>query len=249
MTGKKVAVVALLAVVGICGSAQAQWGHVKGRFVFDGEVPKPTILFPAGGNVKDAEVCAATDFVSDELVVDPETKGIQNIFVYMRRASKVHPDLKDSEESEVVFDQKACRFIPHAMFIRTDQTVKVKSDDPVAHNTHTFTLRNQPVNILIKPKERDGVDVKVPAPESLPMQVKCDLHPHMLAYWLILDHPYAAVTSPDGSFMIKNLPEGKNEFRVWHEKVGYVDRALTVTIKDGEVTDLGDIKVDGAKLK
>lgn len=241
--------IGLFSFVLLCGSASAQWGHVKGRFVLDGEVPKPTFLFKAGGNVKDAEVCAATDFVNDELVVDPASKGIQNIFIYMRKAKSVHPDLKKSEKSEVVFDQKGCRFKPHALFIRTDQTVKVKSDDPVAHNTHTFTLRNQPVNILIKPKEREGIDVKVPAPESLPMQVKCDLHPHMLAYWLILDHPYAAVTAKDGSFMIKNLPEGKNEFRVWHEKVGYVERKFVVEIKDGEVTDLGDVKVDGSKLQ
>ena len=42
----------------------------------------------------------------------------------------------------------------------------------------------------------------------------------MLAYWVVLDHPYSAVTGKDGSFEIKNLPIGEHNFTVWQEKVG-----------------------------
>jgi hypothetical protein len=65
----------------------------------------------------------------------------------------------------------------------------VKSDDPVAHNTHTYTLRSDPVNIIIPPNDREGVPVRKPNPELLPMPVKCDIHPWMAAHWLIVDHP------------------------------------------------------------
>lgn len=225
------------------GTAQAQWGDIEGQFVLEGEVPEPVYIFKKGDPVKDAEVCAAEDFKSDALVVDSETKGIANVFIYLRSAPQIHPDLAESKEDAVVFDQKGCRFIPHALFVRTDQDVIVKSDDPIAHNTHTFTLRNQPVNILIAANDREGVEVSVPLPEILPMQVKCDLHPHMLAYWLILDHPYAAISGKDGKFTIKGLPAGEHSFRVWHEKVGYVDRAYTVTVKDGETTKLEPVKI------
>lgn len=246
----------LLFTLGVCVSPQvseAQWGHLKGQLVLDGEIPKPKIVFMKGANVKDAEVCAVEDFVSDELVVDPETKGIANIFIYMRRASKVHPDLQSSTEKTIFFDQKTCRFKPHAMLVRTDQTVKVLSDDPVPHNTHSFTLRNVPFNILIPANTRadspNAFTYQPRFPESLPMQIKCDLHPHMQAYWLILDHPYAAVSKADGSFQIENLPAGEHEFRVWHEKVGYVEKSFKVTIADGETNDVGAVKVDASKFE
>ena len=80
------------------------------------------------------------------------------------------------------------------------------------------------------------------------MPVKCDLHPHMRAYWLILDHPFAAITDAKGRFEIKGLPAGNHEFRVWHERVGYVDRKFKVTITDGKTTTLEAVKVPVATL-
>lgn len=228
----------------------AGWGSVTGQFVFDGPAPKPVIQRQKGDpTVKDAAVCAAIDHFNNDLVVNPDNKGIQNVFMYMRKAKDVHPDLKKSADQTVVFDQKGCTFYPHAMIVRTDQKVLVKSDDAVAHNTHTFPIKNQAVNFILAPNDREGKEVANPIPEILPMQVKCDIHPWMTAYWFVVDHPYAVVSDKDGKFMIKDLPEGKNDFRIWHEKVGYVDRKFSVTVKAGEVIDLGEIKISPSKFK
>ena len=41
----------------------------------------------------------------------------------------------------------------------------------------------------------------------------------MKAYIIARDDPYVAVTKPDGTFEIKNLPAGEDiEFQVWHEQ-------------------------------
>ncbi|MFH1300420.1 MAG: hypothetical protein ABIK07_05115, partial [Planctomycetota bacterium] len=207
----------------------AGWGSVTGQFVFDGPVPKPVIQRTKGDpSVKDSAVCAAEDHFNKDLVINPENKGIQNVFMYMRKPNEIHPDLKESKEKTVVFDQKGCTFYPHSLVVRTDQTVLVKSDDPVAHNTHTFPIKNQAVNFILAPNDREGKEVANVIPEILPMQVKCDIHPWMTAYWFVADHPYAVVSDKDGKFTIENLPEGKNDFRIWHEKVGYVERKFTV---------------------
>lgn len=228
----------------------AGWGSVTGQFVFDGDVPKPVVQRKKGDPaVKDPAVCAAMEHTNNDLVINPENKGIQNIFMYMRRAKKVHPDLKESKEKTVVFDQKGCTFFPHALVVRTDQKVLVKSGDAVAHNTHTFPLKNQAVNFILAPNDRTGKEVSNPIAEILPTQVKCDIHPWMTAYWFVSDHPYAVVSDKDGKFTIENLPEGKNDFRIWHEKVGYLERKYSVDIKPGETLDLGQIKVDPAKFK
>jgi len=219
------------------------WGNLTGQFVLDGPVPPPKLLVRKGEQVKDAEVCAAHDVPDESLIVDPTTKGIKNIFIYLRRAPAVHPDLKQSKVKEVVQDQHGCRYVPHALIVRTDQVIVVKSADPIAHNTHTYPIFNQPVNFVLKPSDREGVKVTFRAPELLPVAVKCDLHPWMLAYWLVVNHPYAALTDEQGRFTIEKLPAGTHRFVVWHERVGYIERSLTVKIEDGKTTDLGTIKI------
>lgn len=244
-----------LAVISLAADAQAQgWGSVEGQFVLDGEVPKPDVIIAKGAQVKNADVCAAQPVLDQSLVVDPETKGIANIFVYLRKApSDIHPQLQDPPKDPLVFDQKNCVFKPHTMFVRTGQTVLVKSSDPILHNTHTHPLRNQEENISISPNDQKGVPLEFIQPEPLPTKINCDLHPHMTAYWLILEHPYAAVTDEQGKFRIDNLPEGEHTFTVWQERVGYLDRKLgikyTAQVKDGQVTKLEPVKVPADKLK
>lgn len=242
---------AVCCLAALSGTVQAEdWGTLTGQFVFEGEIPKPVKITTGG---KDAAVCIQSKLQKDDLVIDKKSKGVANIFIYLRKVKSIHPDLKKSKKTELDFDQKGCQFMPHAMFVRTDQTVLVKSNDAIAHNTHTFTLKNQPVNFLVPGVDRKGIPVKKTVAEILPTEVKCDVHAWMNAYWLILDHPYAAVTDKDGKFKIEHLPEGDHEFRVWHERVGYLDAGghkkgrLKLTIKKG-MKPLDPIKLDIKKL-
>ncbi|MCA8996282.1 MAG: hypothetical protein KDA80_04840 [Planctomycetaceae bacterium] len=226
------------------------WGHLEGQITLDGAVPSIAPLVKKGdATVKDAAVCAAQDVPNDAMAFDPETKGVANVFVFMRRAPKnIHPDLKTSKEKEVEFDQKGCRFLPHAMIVRTDQTVICKSSDAVAHNVHTNPFTNSPSNFIVQPNDSEGLEVKLPQAERLPVKVVCDIHPWMLAWWVVVDHPYAAVTDAQGKFRIENLPEGEVELAVWHEATGYIERKLTVNIQDGK-TEAVEIKAPVGDFK
>ena len=64
------------------------------------------------------------------------------------------------------------------------------------------------------------------------MKVKCDIHPWMNAFVAVVDHPYFAVTGPDGSFELANLPPGTYTIEAWHEKYDVMEQ--TVTIADNE---------------
>lgn len=256
------------AILALPGTAFAQkYGTVTGQFVLDGDVPKTTFiiqkgkLVKGGGVPKNPEVCAVKDLESDALIIHPKSKGIGNIFVYLRKKPKsIHPDLKAIPKTALTFDQKQCRFIPHAMFVRAGQTVKVLSDDAAPHNTHTYPLINEANNFTVPANFRKGVPLKYELPEPLPMKVGCDFHPWMTAYWLILNHPYGTVTvatagkdgSAVGTFKIEKLPYGEYEFRVWHEKAGYigVDSKTGFKVKvDKETVKLKPFKVKAAKFK
>jgi len=229
--------------------AGSGYGSVTGQFVFKGTLPQPDVIVAEGdAKAKDAEVCAAQTIYSESLVVDAETMGIRHVFVYLRKATDIHPDLASSEQETVVFDQKNCRFQPHSLLVRTDQTVLIKSDDPISHNTHTHPVRKQGSNFLMSPNNRKGVPLTDLVAESQPFKVNCDVHPWMEAWWLVLDHPYGAITDEQGRFTIDKLPAGEHELRVWHE-TGYYDRNFPVTVVAGQTATIDPVVLSLEQLR
>ena len=225
------------------------YGTIVGQFVIEGEIPQLKPLVGAGDvGVNDSAICAAANIPDDSLVVDPKSKGIANVFVYLPKAEKVHPDLKESTKKEVDFDQKGCRFFPHALFVRTDQVVLVRSMDGCAHNTRTVPIKNQQQNYSLTPNDRTGVPFKNKLPERLPVEIQCNIHPWMRARWLVLDHPYGAISDDAGRFKIADLPAGDHELVLWQERAGYINKKFKVTVSAGKTTDAGTISVPAAKF-
>lgn len=235
-------------------AGEGDYGSLTGEIVLDGDIPKLAPLVAKGDtNVNNPAICAATDVPDESLIVDPKTKGIANVFVYLLKPQKVHPKLKESATKEIVFDQQGCRFVPHALLVRTDQSVIAKSNDACAHNTNIMTLRNQGLNFLLAPNDRTGREVKRKIPEVKVTEVQCNVHNWMRAYWLILDHPYAAITDEHGRFTIADLPAGEHDILIWHERCAYITKTETerkhrVTVIAGKKADMGAIKVSAVKM-
>jgi len=222
----------------------ADGAKLTGSVSFSDDFKALAPLVAKGGSTKDPAVCGASEEIpNEELVVNPENKGIANVFVFLPKAPTGYKPPK--ADKELIFDQKNCKFLPHSLCIQVGQTVKVLSDDGVPHNTHTFPLRNAGFNQTVSPNDRKGVELKYSKAEKLPIEVKCDFHTWMKAYHLILDHPFMAVSDANGKFEIEGLPAGKHEFTVWHEKKGYLDKKLAVEVKAGESKSV-DLKY-GAK--
>jgi hypothetical protein len=50
----------------------------------------------------------------------------------------------------------------------------------------------------------------------------------MKAYIAVFSHPYYAVTGPDGSFDLKNVPPGSYTLIAWHELYGTSQQPVIV---------------------
>jgi hypothetical protein len=230
------------------GAASAVPGKIVGKVILSGTAPTLALAVTKGAEIKDKEVCAATDLPDERLLVG-DGGGVQNVFVYMQKAPKGTP--KAEGLPEFLFDQKNCRFEPHCAVMQVNQVVKVLSNDPVAHNTHTNPTKNASVNSGVAPMDREGkLTFAYRKAEVAPFAVTCDYHSWMRAYHLPLEHPFAAVTGQDGSFTIADVPPGKHTFSVWHEAVdgNFIERKLTVEVKSGEETPL-NIDFPASKLK
>jgi len=225
------------------------WGTLKGTVVFGGTPPEPKVLEQQGKAQKDPEYCAkSAPIMSEQLVVDSATKGVKNAFIYFLRPTAVNPEAKKAAESaKPEFDQKGCVYYPHAVAVMVGETVKVKTGDPVNHNVN-FQLKSLTENKVLAPG--NTMDVTPSSPERNPGPVSCSIHPWMQAYWLVLDHPYFAITDEKGNFEIKNVPAGTQKVVVWHEAMGPVTPSSGVDVNiaaNGETTT--SYTIDPTKLR
>jgi hypothetical protein len=239
-----------------CGVVgQSEYGTIKGRLVWGGDqIPPVKVLEEKGKAEKDPAVCAKDQpILSRELRVDPETKGVSYAFVWLFRPNGTNPQaVKDllAKDPKVVLDQKNCEFVPYLVPMHQDQVLVVKSSDPANHNVRLNAFTNAGVNQTIAPGGQ--FELKLVA-ERLPIKLNCDIHPWMKAHVAVFDHPFFTTTGKDGSFEIKGVPAGDQKLVIWQENVGYVNpgfgRGMPVTVKAGEATDVGEVKLDPAKVK
>ncbi len=236
-------ILAVLACLMLLTSSRASAGDLTGKFVYDGPIPEAMKLVIS----KDAEYFGKLGLVNESLTVG-ENAGIANVVIYVRtKGVEVTPAAAKVPE-KVVLDNKGGRFSPHIVPLWLDkQALVLKNSDPVAHNSNIQPLGDTGVNPLIPASAE--IDHKFNRAQSIPIPVGCNIHPWMTAYVLPRDNPYATATAADGTFTIKNLPDGAElEFQVWHEMSGYLALAdwprgrFSLTIKPG-TTDLGTIKV------
>jgi plastocyanin len=215
-------------------------GTLKGKVVFVGTPPTLRPFIQKGQEIKDA-VCAKETIPDEKLVVD-SSGGVANVVVYLAKAPP-GAAIPPPPSEPAVLDNKGCHFVPHLLVARVGQTVKILNDDvPLQHNTHIMTQRTEHFNSTI-PKE--GKELTYKRPEAEPCEIKCDIHSWMHGYFFPVEHPYVAVSGPNGEFEIKNVPAGEHSFRVWAEGAmqHFLNRGLNVTIKPGETTTI-EIKYD-----
>jgi hypothetical protein len=222
------------------------WATLKGQFVLDGDPPELASISTGG---KDLAVCG-NQIPNQTLVVDPATKGIANVVVFARKASRIFKPEGGDVPGKPVYDQKNCIFLTHVLATRVEDPLLIKNSDSILHNTNLSPTGNPAFNQSLPPHADATYMFKKQL--SLPDPVVCNIHPWMKGYILARDDPYFAVTAKDGTFEIKNLPAGEDlEFQVWQEKVptGLTAAPLVsrgrfkLKLEPDETKDVGTISV------
>jgi plastocyanin len=231
---------------------QAQWGTVKGQVVWaEDKLPEPEKI-NVDNNPK--ECLKNGPLFSEKFTIDKGSKGVRWVVVSLvdpkdpNAALPIHPNLKAPKDKKVSIDQPCCAFEPHVLCVREGQTVVFKNSSDIAHNVNVLGgLKNPNFNKTLPPNTDLEESKWVAHWTAVP--VRCEVHKWMQSYIKVFNHPYYAVTDKDGNFEIKDAPAGEYNIVVWHE-TGFVqgDRKGTkITIKGGDTTDLGKIKMSMPK--
>tara|TARA_Y100000590_G_scaffold468038_1_gene649122 strand:- start:1075 stop:1758 length:684 start_codon:yes stop_codon:yes gene_type:complete len=204
-------------------------GTLKGHVKYDGKAPKKKRLR------MDADpVCGSSHSgpVYGENFKMAEDGSMEDALIWLKNVS--YSD--GAPAVPVVLDQKGCIYTPHVFGMVAGQDLLIKNSDATLHNIHSMPKVNKEFNFAMPKvvKEKKSTFAKS---EPDPFYIKCDVHPWMKSWVLVLDHPYFSVTDMNGNFSIENIPAGTYEVVCWQEKFGS-KRALsaTVTIGSGETT-------------
>ena len=206
-------------------------GKLHGRIVYQG--PKPTRqVIDMQSDITCKQEYGAKP-VYDEPVAVGKEGGLANAFVYVQAGleGKTFEPVKDP----VVLDQHGCMFSPRTLGVRAAQPLDLRNSDKVSHNVHPMPKNNREWNEQQSPGTPDAVHRFARTEVMIP--VKCNIHQWMHAYIGVVEHPYFAVTGPDGSFDLTNVPPGDYTLAVWHEKLGDQTKQVHLAASGNEAVD------------
>lgn len=160
---------------------------------------------------------------------------LENAVVYI---DKIDGKTFPPPEKPVILNQVGLVFIPHILPVLVGTEVDFPNEDVVLHNVFspgyigkfnlgTYLQGTTKTRVFEKP----GI-----------VLLLCNVHHEMSAFVLVVETPYFVVTGQDGKYTLKNVPPGKYNLVVWHEKMRY-------QVKEIEILDQGPKNIDFLMIK
>lgn len=199
-------------------AAPAATGTITGLVTFNGADPDTAVAMDAD------PVCAglhASPVMTQ--TVDASGGNLAGAFVYVKEG--VTGSYAPPSEP-LVLDQKGCTYNPHVWGIQAGQKLVIRNSDPTLHNIHALPTQNAEFN-QGQPFQGMEMEKTFDKPEVM-VRFKCDVHPWMSGWMGVMSHPFFAVSGPDGSFTIPNLPAGSYVLEAWQETLGTRTQNVTV---------------------
>jgi plastocyanin len=194
-------------------------GSITGTVTYTGTPPKMKPI-----DMAKEPTCASqhpTPVMTENVVTGPNN-SLQNVVVYISAGDQAGPPAT----ATVRYDQKGCEYIPHVAVMEAGQPLEIYNNDKTAHNIHPLAKVNPEWN-KSQPPGSPAIQAKYDKPEFIP--VKCNIHPWMHGYFVVLGTQNYSVTGNDGTFSLKGLPPGKYTVTAWQEKFGTQSQEVTVT--------------------
>ena len=206
----------------------ASAGQVTGTVKLDGTAPHQRPIDMS----KDPSCAAAHKDkpITTETVVAGANGGLANVVVYVSQGLTGN-EPPSSQPAQL--EQKGCQYLPHVVAVDVGQHMKIVNNDQALHNIHPQPTKNSSWN---KSQTPGGPPLDVTwANEEIPVPVKCNVHPWMQAYIVVVKGPYG-VTDNSGSFKLDSLPPGAYTLTAWQETYG--TQTQNVTVAAGKPTNV-----------
>jgi plastocyanin len=133
----------------------------------------------------------------------------------------------------VAIDQKNKTFVPGWAVIRRGTTVEFPNHDNIYHNVFSHS----PGNSFDLGLYNSATPGKAHSFQSAgAVDIYCNIHPSMAASVLVVPNDLFAKVQPDGTFAIRNVPNGERKIVAWSP--GTTPATQWVELKAGGTSDL-----------
>jgi hypothetical protein len=182
---------------------------------------KPQAPTPTG---KDSQLCGVG--VPDSSV-QQRGSGLGNVVVWLDglRSGKPLP-----LEKRLELESDRCMLTPRVQGAVVGSAVNVIGhDDFRQHLRFLAGGESQARAAILLGRDEQVIPTELPAKTPGMVIIHDADHPWPRAYLAVFDHPYFAVTKPDGSFAIDGVPAGKYTLTAWHERTGKTEQPVVVS--------------------
>ena len=172
---------------------------------------------------RDSTMCGPS--VADESVVR-QGNGLGGVVVWLDDIRRGRP-LPLERRLELESDK--CRLMPRVQAGVVGSAVNV-----IAHDDFRQHLRflaggeHEPRATVLLGEYEQVIPTERPFAEPGLVLVRDADHAWPTAYLAVFDHPYFAVTAPNGTFRIDGVPPGRYRLKVWHERAKVVEQTVDV---------------------
>ena len=181
---------------------------------------------------RNPDVCGLSRWIQP-IIVEKSTGGVKNAILTIEGLPPTNSEIVSPPP--VILTNRECRFWPLATPIRVGETVEIRNEDPVMHNTHITNDKKTLLNITMLATTPPVVKiVKKPGIYT----VKCDAHTFMKAYMIATDHPYLAISDGAGETRLTNVPAGRHTITVWHDRLGTIQKQVDVSAHKSTVVSV-----------
>ncbi|MDB4882031.1 MAG: hypothetical protein JWL95_797 [Gemmatimonadetes bacterium] len=198
----------------------ADGGSIKGTVTVSSPL-QPNPPQPTG---RDSALCGAS--VADESVAQ-QGSSLGGVVVWLddvRRGKPVPLERRLELESD------HCRLTPRVQAGVVASAVNVIGhDDFRQHLRFLAAGEKEPRAAILLGRDEQVIPTELPFKVPGMVVVRDVDHPWPTAYLAVFDHPYFAVTAPNGAFTIDGVPPGRYTVRAWHERAKKSEQAVQLS--------------------
>ena len=193
-------------------------GRLEGEVRLESTAPDTLVVV-----TRNVDLCG--ERVAEGAIVAPRG-GLMNVVVWLSDAREGKP-LPDSRRFEVT--NLRCRLEPRVQGVIVGGTLNVKSADPVVHETVIrVSGSREPIETVTQNGDGQVVPLEKVLARPVRLELLCRTHPWTQGWIHVFDHPYFAVSAPNGRFVLDSIPPGEYTMRTWHERLGGTSREVRI---------------------
>jgi len=204
-------------------------GTVSGKVTLNG-TPQKTKPFDLSKEPECVKLHASNPLFPESVLVGTGN-SLRNVVVYVSSGDN---ESTPPPATPAIFDQQGCHYSTHVLALRIGQEIKISNSDPFSHNIHPLAKVNREWNKM-QPPGTPPFTYAYDREEFIP--IKCNIHPWMSGYFVVLKTNHFMVTGDDGRFTLPNLPPGHYVVTAWHELYGTQAKEITISGSESQSID------------